>query len=205
MTMQLSDVQKILDWLKVKLHLSSIAGAAAARTVHRGQVYRCNFGIGVGSEMQKDRPAVIVQNNIGNIRSTNTIVVPITHGAGAAPYTVPIAARHDSDGNLLLDGSVNASNLMCVSKARLGNHICNLSAAEMRAVDEALSKMVGLMHYYSDLQSSLHDKLAYMERIKRDRNAAQDELAAIRALLQLEKEDSIQEKIKNLLETIDNA
>ena len=37
------------------------------------------IGCGIGSEMQKERPALIIQNNIANLRSGNTIVIPITH------------------------------------------------------------------------------------------------------------------------------
>ena len=72
-------VQKALEWLKTKLYLNTQTISAQRRTVKRGQVYRCNFGVGVGSEMQKDRPAVIVQNDVGNKQSGNTIVLPITH------------------------------------------------------------------------------------------------------------------------------
>jgi mRNA interferase MazF len=37
-----------------------------------------DFGIGYGSEQGGVRPAVIVQNNIGNKYSSTTIVVPVT-------------------------------------------------------------------------------------------------------------------------------
>lgn len=46
--------------------------------VYRGEVYLVDFGIGYGSEQGDVRPAVIVQNNIGNKYSPTTIVVPVT-------------------------------------------------------------------------------------------------------------------------------
>ena len=46
--------------------------------VYRGEVYLVDFGIGYGSEQGGVRPAVIVQNNIGNKYSPTTIVVPVT-------------------------------------------------------------------------------------------------------------------------------
>ncbi|MBR7148060.1 MAG: type II toxin-antitoxin system PemK/MazF family toxin, partial [Firmicutes bacterium] len=79
MNIELNKVQKILEWIRRKLYLETIASNARKRMVKRGQVYRCDFGIGIGSEMQKERPAIIVQNDIGNIHSSNTIVIPITH------------------------------------------------------------------------------------------------------------------------------
>lgn len=47
-------------------------------------------GCGIGSEMQKDRPVVIVQNDVGNNRSGNTIVLLITHDAGTLPCVANI-------------------------------------------------------------------------------------------------------------------
>ncbi|MDO4468526.1 MAG: hypothetical protein Q4C84_01640 [Bacillota bacterium] len=54
MKIELGQVQKMLEWLKTKLYLDSIAQNARSRTVKRGQVYCCNFGCGIGSEMQKN-------------------------------------------------------------------------------------------------------------------------------------------------------
>lgn len=55
MNIELEHIQKMLDWLKTKLYLDSIAQNASTRSIKRGQVYRCNFGCGIGSEMQKER------------------------------------------------------------------------------------------------------------------------------------------------------
>ena len=64
MKIELGQVQRMLEWLKTKLYLDSIAQNARSRAIKRGQVYRCNFGCGIGSEMQKERPAVIIQNDL---------------------------------------------------------------------------------------------------------------------------------------------
>lgn len=40
-------------------------------------------------------------------------------------------------------GQANASNIMCVSKSRLGTYICDLPASDMKKVDEALAKQWG--------------------------------------------------------------
>ena len=41
-------VQKSLDWLKTKLLMDTWVAHAQKRAVRRGEVYRCNFGVGVG-------------------------------------------------------------------------------------------------------------------------------------------------------------
>lgn len=151
MKIELGQVQKMLEWLKTKLYLDSISQNARSRAIKRGQVYRCNFGCGIGSEMQKERPAVVIQNDVGNNRSGNTIVIPITHDTSTLPCVADITPLTDTTGNVILDGQANASNMLCVSKARLGDLVGSLSNADMKKIDEAIAKTVDLMGYYSDL------------------------------------------------------
>lgn len=198
MNIDLSKVQKILDWVKSQLYLDATAPSAKSRLVKRGQVYRCNFGCGIGSEMQKDRPAVVIQTDPSNRSSGNTIVIPITHDTASMSCMAPITPQYDASGAVILDGQANASNLMCVSKARLGNFICDLPTADIKKIDEALAKTVDLMHYYSDLASRYNNKLQYLETVKNARNVAQDELSSIRTELGLSDNESILEAIKKL-------
>lgn len=204
MKIELGQVQKMLEWLKTKLYLDSIAQNARSRTVKRGQVYRCNFGCGIGSEMQKERPSVIIQNDIANTHSSNTIVIPITHDISTLPCVANITPLTDAEGNVILDGQANASNMMCVSKARLGGFVGSLSNTDMRKIDEAIAKNVGLMGYYSDLTKRLDDKLEYISKIKQARNKAQDELAELRKILELSDDDSLTEQISKIKIALDN-
>lgn len=205
MNIPISKIQQFLDWLKTKLYLDSNALNASKRMVKRGQVYRCNFGVGIGSEMQKDRPAIIIQNDIGNMKSSNTIVIPITHNTNALPCMAPITPQYEADGvTLKLDGQANTSNIMCVSKARIGNYICDLSPSDMKAVDEALAKTAGLMVYYSDLSKKLNDKVSYISRIRQERNIAQDSLSEIRNLFHIETDEDVVEFLKNVKKQLDN-
>lgn len=206
MNIPISKVQQLLDWLKTKLYLDSNASNASKRMVRRGQVYRCNFGVGIGSEMQKDRPAIIMQNDIGNIKSGNTIVIPITHDTSILPCVAPITPQYEADGvTLKLDGQTNTSNIMCVSKARIGNYVCDLSPSDMKVLDEALAKTVGLMGYYSDLYKKLNDKLNYIARIKQERNAAQDNISEIRKIFHLEPDNDVVAFLENLKKQLDNS
>ena len=204
MKIELGQVQKMLEWLKTKLYLDSIAQNARSRTVKRGQVYRCNFGCGIGSEMQKERPSVIIQNDIATPPSSNTIVIPITHDISTLPCVANITPLTDAEGNVILDGQANASNMMCVSKARLGGFVGSLSNTDMRKIDEAIAKTVGLMGYYSDLTKRLDDKLEYISKIKQARNKAQDELAELRKILELSDDDSLTEQISKIKIALDN-
>ena len=109
----------------------------------------------------------------------------------------------DITGNVILDGQANTSNMMCVSKARLGDFVGTLSKSDMKKIDEAMAKTVGLMGYYSDLTKRLDDKLEYISKIKDERNKAQDELAELRKILELSNDISLIEHISKIKIMID--
>ena len=73
----------------------------------------------------------------------------------------------------------------------------------MKKIDEAIAKTVGLMGYYSDLNKRLDDKLAYISKIKEERNKAQDELAELRKILELSDDISLTEHITKIKINID--
>jgi mRNA interferase MazF len=162
----LGKTQQYLMWVKDKLYLNSMAKSAANRCVKRGDVYRCNLGVGVGSEENKERPCVILQNNGANTRSPNTIIAPITHTTSSSPVVVPIQNQYDSHGKLLLDGNVLLGNVVCVSKARLGNLVTSLTNTEMQQVDKALAISIGILHHYEKLEKMYADNLVYTKKLK---------------------------------------
>lgn len=198
-------IDKMLDWLKTKLKLDAMSANAGKRIIKRGQVYRCNLGCGVGSEMNKERPAVIIQNNIGNLHSGNTIVIPITHDASTLPCVADLNPQTDVNGSIILDGQANASNILCVSKARLGDFICELPNAEMKKIDEAIAKSVDIMTYYADISKKLLNREMYIEKIKNQRNQAQDELAELRQILNLDDKISLIDFVQKMKKDIDSS
>ena len=195
MLIDYNKVQELLDWIKVKIYLNTKSEQANKRYVKRGQVYNCYFGIGVGNEIQKLRPGVVLQNNIGNANSGNIIVAPITHTYKDIPSIKPISIYYNQDGSILLDGYVNVSNILCVSKARLENYITTLYSIDMKKIDESLAISLDLMKYYAKLMKNFEDKMKYIQKIKADRNNAQDKL---QKLLEISKCNDICE-LENLL------
>lgn len=167
-------LKNMILWLYEKIKLDSYAQNSSHRSVHRGEVYWCSFGYGIGSEIQKKRPAVIIQNDVGNERLANIIVVPITHGQASRSFAIPIEEKKGDDGNIILDGNASTANISCFSKARLGDYICSLSSNEMKEIDKAIARSLGIMHYYEDLNSKLNDKIEFINRLKMQRNEAQD-------------------------------
>ena len=165
----LDKVQSMLDWLKTKLYLDTVSTKAKNRIVHRGEVYECNFGIGVGSEMQKERPCLIVQGNVGNINSSNVIVAPITHTDKPIPSMAHITPQLNEDGSILLDGQVNLSNIQTVSKARLGNYVTKLSNSDMNNVDNSLYVSLGLIGNIKKYETKINNLNKYIEKLKKQK------------------------------------
>lgn len=186
MNIEIENSRKFMEWLNTKTHLNAISSRAGTRFVKRGQVYWCHFGINIGSEMSKTspRPAIIVQNYIGNSKSPNTIVVPVTHDSGTLPCLVPLTPVTDKlTGTVILDGQANTSNLVCVSKARLGDCITTLSKSEMKKIDESIAQSLELMHYYKELKEKYDKLYQYNEKIKNERNDVQDKIKDIKEII----------------------
>lgn len=80
----------------------------------------------------KRKTALIIQNNIANLRSGNTIVISITHDNSTLPCVASITPQIDSMGTTILDGQANTSNVMCLSKARLKDYICSLPMKDLK-------------------------------------------------------------------------
>jgi mRNA interferase MazF len=74
----------------------------------RGELYLVNFDSTIGSEMQKTRPALIIQNDIANAHSPVTIVAAITTYNGGKLYPTEVeieapAGGLDRDSVILLN------------------------------------------------------------------------------------------------------
>lgn len=203
MSIELSNANQFISWMNTKSYLNSIAPNAANRFVKRGQVYWCHFGLNIGSEMSKStpRPAVIVSNFKTNKNSSNVVVVPITHNQNKLPYLVSIAPITDANGNVILDGQADTADIICVSKARLGNLITTLSAAQMKDIDRSMSISLELIHYYTEEVNKYNKLTQYVAQVKADRNNAQDTLQMLRDIIsQNGFDEKSQEKIKQLLD-----
>lgn len=195
MNIDLSETQAQIDWLKQKLYLNAQSQNATKRVVKRGQVYSCELGVGVGSELQKKRPCVIVQNDVGNVRSATTTVVPITHTTKPLNCFVVIADKYDEKGTLILNGSVNVSAIRSIDKARIGDYICDLETSELKEVDKAIALNIDIFKHYKTLQNMYNDKLVYIDKLN-------DTLKEVKNLLGVDDNKKIIEELKKVLDKL---
>lgn len=105
--------------------------------VRRGEIFWVDFNPRRGSEQGGVRPALIVQNDIGNDYSPNTVVVAVssTPLKKQYPFIVPL---DEDEGGLDRPSHVNCSHILTIDQNRLGKRIGKLSAERMDAVLAAL-------------------------------------------------------------------
>jgi mRNA interferase MazF len=108
----------------------------------RGDIWTVNLEPAVGSEQGKARPALIIQNDIGNRYSPMLIVAAITTGENAS-YDVQVEIKAP-EGGLHHNSLVLLNQIRTVDKQRLGRFWGRLSPQTMRQVDEAVKISLGL-------------------------------------------------------------
>ncbi len=101
----------------------------------RGDVWLVNFNPGRGSEQRGIRPALVIQNDTGNIYASTTIVAAITSTIKEFPVTVVLAA---GEGGLKQRSMVNLAQLLTIDKGRLQKRLGQLGDAVMEKVNEAV-------------------------------------------------------------------
>lgn len=195
------NTQNDIMWLHKKIHLNSCVDKTKNRQVEKGEVYTCNFGVGVGSEMQKLRPCVILQNNDDNYNSPNTIVAPITHDTDELDCMFPVSVKYDQNGNTILDGKVNVSNLMCVSKARLGKKITKLTPSEMKEIEKRLIAQMDINCYINYLKKQIKKKDEFISKVKEQNKQSSELIGDLMEIVGTDSKEELLEKVKKLLTT----
>jgi len=110
--------------------------------IQRGEIYWVDWNPARGSEQAGERPALIIQNNIGNKNSTTTIVAACsTAPERPYPFVVQLPAK---ECGLSKDGSVNLSRILTIAKDRLLSKAGELSADRMTEVDKAIKISLNL-------------------------------------------------------------
>ena len=110
--------------------------------IKRGDVYLINLDPVIGSEQGKTRPCLIIQNNIGNKYSQNTIIASIT---SKIDKEYPFLVKIDKGvANLPKDSFVQLDQIRTISVKRIIKKIGVLPKDIMLKIDVALKNSLDL-------------------------------------------------------------
>lgn len=112
--------------------------------MHRGEIYLVDLSNNVGSEQAGVRPAVIVQNESGNIHSPTTIICPLT------TQTKKLLVTHVSltpdDCGILKNSTVLCEQVRVVDKSRIRNKVGEIRNREkIEAINQKLLISIGII------------------------------------------------------------
>lgn len=107
----------------------------------RGEVWLVNWNPGRGSEQKGIRPALVVQNDIGNEKAPTTIVAAISGSVRLYPVNVLL---EPPEGGLERPSVVKTSQILTVSKDRLMRRLGRISKDKMEEVDRAIKLSLDL-------------------------------------------------------------
>ena len=110
----------------------------------RGEIYLTRFDPTLGAELQKTRPALILQNDVANRYSPITIVAAITSRPRDRDRPTNILVG-TPEGGLTSDSTVLLNQIRSVDTQRLIRRLGTLTSDTMRRVDQALMISLGLV------------------------------------------------------------
>lgn len=108
----------------------------------RGEVWLVNWNPARGSEQAGKRPALVIQNDIGNEKSSTTIVAAISGSVKIYPMNIKI---DPPEGGLERPSIVKTGQILTVYKERLEKRLGKISAKKMEEVNRAIELSLDLL------------------------------------------------------------
>ncbi len=124
-------------------------------TLRRGEIYWVDYEPIKGSEQGGLRPALVVQQDLGNRYSPTTVIVAMTRRIPPKPYPFVVVVEPEETG-LKEPGAINCAQLTTIQQTGSQSRLCpppgesevrpigQLSAEKLVAVNRALKYNLGL-------------------------------------------------------------
>lgn len=111
--------------------------------IKRGEIVLVNLDPVVGSEQGKTRPALVIQNDLGNQYSPTTIIAPITSTIFSKEFPTNVhLSRKDS--GLDKESTILLNQIRVVDKLRIVKKFGRADIEIMKKVDLAIQVSLGL-------------------------------------------------------------
>ena len=103
--------------------------------IKRGEIYYAELSPVIGSEQDGNRPAIILQNDKGNLHSRTTIIAAITSELDKArmPAHVIFTVNGMKKKSMVL-----LEQIRTIDKSRLGNYVGTVDNKTMKQIDHAI-------------------------------------------------------------------
>lgn len=111
----------------------------------RGQIYLVRFDPSIGHEIQKTRPALVIQNDIGNKFSPVTMVAAITSKLSPIPYPVEVPLSPTKQNGLPVPSAIHLDQIRSVDRKRLVKLLGKVDKQTLNKVDSAIKISLGLV------------------------------------------------------------
>ena len=113
--------------------------------IRRGDVCLVSFDPTVGYEIRKTRPALVIQNDIGNRYSPLTIVAAITSKVSADPFPVEVVVEPSEANGLSKQSAIRLDQIRTIDRQRIVERLGAVDPGAMRKVDDAIKVSLGLV------------------------------------------------------------
>ena len=108
----------------------------------RGEIWLVDFNPARGSEQAGQRPAIIVQNDVGNRVAATTIIAALSTHLRLNPTSTLVKATKKT--GLSRDSMAKTSQLLTISQDRLLQRLGQIDLKTVQALNEALRTSLAL-------------------------------------------------------------
>lgn len=125
----IKELYEYIQWTNDKMNILNGVNSGLNIKPRRGEIWTCQLGKNIGSEENKIRPTIIVQNNTGNDKGPTTIIVPISNRPKKIATHIEIRKNDyklvEGEKNVIT-GTILCEQIKVISKVRLGRHVATL-------------------------------------------------------------------------------
>jgi mRNA interferase MazF len=111
----------------------------------RGEIYLTALDPTLGREIQKTRPALVIQNDITNEHSGTTIVAPITSNVRTPISPLHVLLAADDTTGLSVPSMALLNQIRTVDHRRLVKRMGVVNTPTMKLVNESIEISLGLL------------------------------------------------------------
>lgn len=109
--------------------------------IKRGDIVLVKLDPVVGSEQGKTRPALVIQNDVGNEYSPTTIVAPLTSRIFSKKFPTNVELEY---GPLKKRATILMNQIRTVDKSRIIRNYGKIPGTKMKEINEAIMNSLGL-------------------------------------------------------------